>query len=186
MWASHATPCSEPGHSCCTLCCLTIQVTFQEFLRDFLVRVFCRVRSSVNRTGTKKYKPQPTKNTPRDEQTFYLLDYSALKHEVVFFVFDFVLSFPLVIFDYLTLKVHCKTKETALLAEFIIRLELEGMSESSSSYTIDMRLTCCIDNCTYRDPTSSGISVCFIDLTKVYDSVDRTPLQRVRARFCVP
>ena len=31
-------------------------------------------------TGTKKYKPQPTKNTPRDDQTSYLLeDYSLIK-----------------------------------------------------------------------------------------------------------
>ena len=44
----------------------------------FFIRVFCRVLSSelVEQEQT-KIQPQPMKNTPRDEQIFYLLYYSV-------------------------------------------------------------------------------------------------------------
>ena len=47
-------------------------------LAIFLIRVFCRVLSSelVEQEQT-KIQPQPTRNTPRDEQIFYLLYYSV-------------------------------------------------------------------------------------------------------------
>ena len=81
--APHATPSSVPGPSyCCTLFCLKSYI-FPGILTRFLIHVFCRVLSSgLVERKQKKYKQQPTKNTPRGEQTSYRLDYSLTRIDI--------------------------------------------------------------------------------------------------------
>ena len=77
--APHATPCSMPRHSYCTLCCLE-SFTSEILARVFLFACFAGCFRLIWSNGNKKYEQQPTKNTPRGEPTFYLLDYSLNIH----------------------------------------------------------------------------------------------------------
>ena len=54
--------------------CIILQVTMQQSSRVFFYsRVYPALSSDLVEQEQKKYKPQPTENTPRDDQTSYVL-----------------------------------------------------------------------------------------------------------------